>query len=844
MMADPSWLDTNNITSVRLKTSTGTVEIQQLEAFGMFGQTFLVTLYSLTTFFALAGNTLVILVEIYGRRSARNLQKFLINLAISDLLLGVLVAPFVYTDIMLGRWIFYPLLCPVTQFVQMMSVFVTTYTLTFIGIERYFATLHPLSSANTWLRSHGNLVLQLGWLFGSTLASFSIQNTKVVAFKYANQTFYDCANWVNVAEQDMQVYVTLSFVLTFVLPIIFLTISYGAIGRRLMRTQKYWCSYKQTVPFSQNSATKIPSNNQQEQLQESEHNQSGQQKSTINSHSMNDSINNFGPFNYRSIGSINNCQTLIQSKPMKPSSSLSLSSSSSQSASIASKTATYSPSSIVASKSVESCPITYNDSHCYKHNHHHPEENRNQRENFLKEKSFTKLRINRSFYLGRLHRNKSVSNKNPTILFRNYNPKTILAKSIESRSEIKISSANNSINNNSVNLASNDGSFNSIGLSGGVVLGEGGGGSGIGTSRFNRFHSRSKNNHPYTIILKFDKRNTEFLNKMRVFRLLVAVLVLFIICWLPIKIFMLILAFWPSIVYLDSITSYYIYYISFFLCHWLSMANSFANPILYCFLSKSFRADLLDLFIFISAKLNICIKSCDSFNENHRPKSSFKSANHHDNLHLRYQRNHSKNFHQSNRSMTELSFRLDSTKKIYNLEQLKKQRRESNKNAHLAPQQPQLYSTNKTFDEISKTIKIKPGSITNDSIEENHFTEMIKSMMNEIETESKHHHSHHHHHYSEQSKTKFLPERKINYTHYDQHQHNHNLQIVSQSKKPLELKSIKSNNVLQPNESRATTSSASSLRNKQSLLTNEIDQNDHERRSMSSIGNQNPLEDK
>lgn len=116
--------------------------------------------------------------------------------------------------------------------------------------------------------------------------------------------------------------------------------------------------------------------------------------------------------------------------------------------------------------------------------------------------------------------------------------------------------------------------------------------------------------------------------------------------------------------------------------------------------------------------------------------------------------------------------------------------------------------------------------------------------MNEIETESKHHHSHHHHHHSEQSKTKFLPERKINYTHYDQHQHNHNLQIVSQSKKPLELKSIKSNNILQPNESRATTSSASSLRNKQSLLTNEIDQNDHERRSMSSIGNQNPLEDK
>lgn len=119
--------------------------------------------------------------------------------------------------------------------------------------------MHPLSSANTWLRSHGNLVLQLGWLFGSIFASFSIQNTSVVPFNYDNQTYYYCENWVGVAERDMQIYVTLSFVLTFLLPIIFLTISYGAIGRRLMRTQKYWCSYKQTVPFSRHSASRTHS---------------------------------------------------------------------------------------------------------------------------------------------------------------------------------------------------------------------------------------------------------------------------------------------------------------------------------------------------------------------------------------------------------------------------------------------------------------------------------------------------------------------------------------------------------------------------------------------------------
>ena len=73
----------------------------RLEAFGPMGQTIMVLLYSLVTFLAFTGNTLVILVELYGKRSARNLQKFLINLAISDILIGVLCVPFTYTHFML-----------------------------------------------------------------------------------------------------------------------------------------------------------------------------------------------------------------------------------------------------------------------------------------------------------------------------------------------------------------------------------------------------------------------------------------------------------------------------------------------------------------------------------------------------------------------------------------------------------------------------------------------------------------------------------------------------------------------------------------------------------------------
>ncbi len=111
--------------------------IPSLEAVPFVYQIILIILYSLTAIIALLGNITVIIVETFGKQSAHNLRKFLINLAISDIIIGVLCIPFTYTDFMLGQWIFPNWLCPTAQFVQLVSVFVTSFTLTVIGIERY-----------------------------------------------------------------------------------------------------------------------------------------------------------------------------------------------------------------------------------------------------------------------------------------------------------------------------------------------------------------------------------------------------------------------------------------------------------------------------------------------------------------------------------------------------------------------------------------------------------------------------------------------------------------------------------------------------------------------------------
>ena len=130
-MADLEWMSEKNLTQLSINSSNGdTLVIDRMEVFGQTGQTILVVLYSLVTLLAFTGNTLVILVELYGKRSARNLQKFLINLAISDLLIGVLSVPFIYTDLMLVSIYIYLYICH--NFI-LLNINTTTFLLTLTG---------------------------------------------------------------------------------------------------------------------------------------------------------------------------------------------------------------------------------------------------------------------------------------------------------------------------------------------------------------------------------------------------------------------------------------------------------------------------------------------------------------------------------------------------------------------------------------------------------------------------------------------------------------------------------------------------------------------------------------
>nr|XP_050052440.1 RYamide receptor-like [Dermacentor andersoni] len=83
--------------------------------------------------------------------------------------------------------------------------------------------------------------------------------------------------------------------------------------------------------------------------------------------------------------------------------------------------------------------------------------------------------------------------------------------------------------------------------------------------------------------------------KMKVVKMLATVVVMFAVCWLPIHLMNLILYFDRAAMQPDTAEQEYLYIAAFFSCHWFSMANSFVNPIIYCFMSDNFRVDLRQL---------------------------------------------------------------------------------------------------------------------------------------------------------------------------------------------------------------------------------------------------------
>ncbi|KAE8746992.1 Sulfakinin Receptor, partial [Frankliniella occidentalis] len=89
---------------------------------------------------------------------------YLLNLAVSDLLLGVFCMPFTLLGQLLKNFVFGAAMCKLIPYFQAVSVSVGVWTLVAISLERYFAICRPLKSRRWQTQFHAYKMIAVVWL--------------------------------------------------------------------------------------------------------------------------------------------------------------------------------------------------------------------------------------------------------------------------------------------------------------------------------------------------------------------------------------------------------------------------------------------------------------------------------------------------------------------------------------------------------------------------------------------------------------------------------------------------------------------------------------------------------
>ncbi|XP_069994914.1 uncharacterized protein [Penaeus vannamei] len=110
------------------------------------------------------GNSLVIVTLLQNRKMRTITNVFLLNLAISDLLLGVFCMPVTLVGSLLRDFIFGAVMCRLIPYFQAVSISVSVWTLVAISLERYYAICQPLRSRGWQTLSHAYKIISIVWL--------------------------------------------------------------------------------------------------------------------------------------------------------------------------------------------------------------------------------------------------------------------------------------------------------------------------------------------------------------------------------------------------------------------------------------------------------------------------------------------------------------------------------------------------------------------------------------------------------------------------------------------------------------------------------------------------------
>lgn len=164
-------------------------------------------------------------------RTARNV--FIINLAISDLILCLFTMPFSLVEIMMKFWPLGVLPCKLVAGLQATSIFVSTISITAIALDRYKVIIYPTQDTCRPLKAF--LTIFCIWLTALILASPLFVFRTVVHFTvnlpWLKSVNYCIERWP--IQHGRGFYSAFSMFFQYLLPIFIVSIAYARICRKL-----------------------------------------------------------------------------------------------------------------------------------------------------------------------------------------------------------------------------------------------------------------------------------------------------------------------------------------------------------------------------------------------------------------------------------------------------------------------------------------------------------------------------------------------------------------------------------------------------------------------------------
>ncbi|XP_070197511.1 cholecystokinin receptor type A-like [Littorina saxatilis] len=185
----------------------------------------LLPIYVLIFLLSVVGNVLVMVTLVQNKKMRTVTNVFLLNLAVSDLLLAVFCMPFTIIPVVLRNFVFGAAMCIMIRYLQGVSVSVSCFTLVAISLERYFAICRPLKSRSWQTLSHAYRCIAVCWVLA---AVFMVPLAVYHKLRQVGPSTFKCEeSWDN-ADWEKAYTMLINFMLL-VLPVILMSVAYGCV---------------------------------------------------------------------------------------------------------------------------------------------------------------------------------------------------------------------------------------------------------------------------------------------------------------------------------------------------------------------------------------------------------------------------------------------------------------------------------------------------------------------------------------------------------------------------------------------------------------------------------------